>query len=199
MKLYLTSITANVINKINFENKKKVVFILTAANPYSDKSFIEPDKKALKNKGLELTIYDIENKTQETLTKDLSKFEIIFVSGGNSFYLLEQIKKTGFDKVLKKFQKTDIIYIGSSAGSVIVCPDIKYIEPLDDPKEAKNLQNYKGINLIDFYVLPHFNTGIFGEISKTIYQEKANTLKLVPITDNQLIEINTTTNNYKII
>ena len=47
--------------------------------------------------------YDIEGKTSKELKAKVKNFDIIFISGGNNFYLLKIIRESGFDTVLKKW------------------------------------------------------------------------------------------------
>ena len=55
----------------------------------------------------------------------LKDYDVIYVQGGDPFYLLEQVKLSGFDKVVKDLVKQGTIYIGVSAGSYIACPTIE--------------------------------------------------------------------------
>lgn len=44
---------------------------------------------------------DIRGKTYEDLQK--VDTDIIFVNGGNTFYLLHWVRESGFDRIIKKF------------------------------------------------------------------------------------------------
>lgn len=186
MKLYLTSVACNVIDKIDFEDKKRVAFIPTAADPYERRTFVDIDREALLKKGLKVIDVDIKDKTEKQLSEELKNFEIIFVSGGNTFYLLEKMKECNFEKSIKPLLKEGRIYIGSSAGSVVACPDIEYIKSMDHPEEAKNLKDYKGLSLVNFYVLPHYGKEKYAEMFEEIL-EKNKHLKIIPLKDDELI------------
>lgn len=54
----------------------------------------------------------------------------MFVAGGNSFYLLQQLKLKNVLQELINFAKNKI-YIRSSVGSCIACPSIGYVQTLD--------------------------------------------------------------------
>ncbi|HIH31740.1 TPA: type 1 glutamine amidotransferase-like domain-containing protein [Candidatus Woesearchaeota archaeon] len=121
------------------------------------------------------------------LDKKLSNMDVIFVSGGNTFYLLEVMKKSGFDKIIKTLLAKEIVYVGSSAGSCVVAPDITPIKLLDDPKKAKSLKSYTALNLTRTLVLPHLNTKKFGArclATKKKYEKKYD---MTPLNDNQVL------------
>ena len=63
----------------------------------------------------------------------IKKNDTIFVSGGNSFFLLQELIKSGTGKLIMDLGK---IYIGESAGSIILSPDIGYIKEMDDTAKA---------------------------------------------------------------
>jgi peptidase E len=54
-----------------------------------------------------------------------------------------------------------LIYIGSSAGSLLAGPNIA--TSLDDPKTVPELTDYTGLNLIDIAVRPHWGSDRFLE------------------------------------
>lgn len=159
-RIFLTSKANLVLEKLaglaNINPKNtSVAFIPTAADPYEDKSFVDEDRQKLLELGYQVTDIDLKIHTYETLTEILSPFNIIFVAGGNSFYLLEKCLEVNFKKILEDLLE-EKIYIGSSAGAVILGPNIEPYKNMDDPSKAQKLESYSGINIINFLVLPHF-------------------------------------------
>jgi len=187
MKLYLTSVAKGSMDKIDFQGKTKVAFIPTAADPYIDKFFIEEDREALKLKGLEVTDYDIKDKSEEEVLANLQAFEIIFVAGGNSYYLLDKMNQCNFKDILKKLSDNKI-YVGSSAGSVVTAPNTAYVELLDDPSKTPNLSSYDALGLVDFYILPHYGREKYKERCKKIL-ETYKSLNIIPLKDEELIVV----------
>ena len=188
MVLYLTSVASDVIDKLDFKGKTKTAFIATAAEPYEDKWFVKKDKEALGSVGLFVTDVDIKDKTREELFNILKEFEIIFVAGGNTFYLLEQMNNCEFKDVLLELLNKEVIYVGSSAGSIVLCPDIEFISSFDDRVEAKGLNSTKGLALVDFYVFPHYGAEKYALKTKQVFDKYAN-LELIPLRDNQFIKV----------
>jgi len=161
-KIVLTSVGSKVLERVvkylNLEpSKLRVLFIPTAANLHENKDFIIEDKKKLIELGFEVIECDISVLKQKELGIISKNVEIIYIAGGNTFYLLQEVRKSGFDKILKKLIKSDRIYIGSSAGSAILGPTIEYVKYFDNSKNAPGLRSFDGLNILDFLLLPHFN------------------------------------------
>ena len=195
MKLYLTSVASQSLDNIVSELPKspeelKVVFIPTAADTYAkdNRPWFDADRGKFIELGFQLEDFDLKGKSEEEVRATLSKADIIFVSGGNTFYLLEKVKQSGFDKVLRKLKASDKIYIGSSAGSVIVGPNTEPIKDFDDPSAA-DLDSYEGIGLVDFVVLPHWGKEKYAVKQEAVIKEFGNKYKLKPIKDGEMVVV----------
>lgn len=118
---------------------------------------------------------------------DLKNTDAIFVFGGNSFEYLDRIRKTGFDKEIKKFVENGGVYVGFSAGSYVACPNIKhaYWKPADN--NLIGLKNLKGLNLAPFIVSAHFEKKYYSAIKKSSKETK---LPVFALTDKQAISVN---------
>ncbi len=137
-------------------NEIRVAFIPTASIPEKDKSFMLTDRKELEEMGiLANNITDL-NLDKPISFNDLMDFDVIFVDGGNTFYLLEKVRESGFDKAIREYLDRDMgVYVGVSAGTVLVGPDIEIAEPWDD-KSITNLKDTMGLDLIDVVYSPHY-------------------------------------------
>lgn len=165
--------------------KLKLAFIPTASDLYKFKPWFYGDKIKLKLMGFNIVEVDLKNKTKEQLLDELKEIDVLFVSGGNTYYLLEKVQKSGFNDVVKKLVKKGVVYIGSSAGSILVCPTIQHIENLDDKTKAK-LTSYKGIGLVDFLILPHYKEHQYIEMFQRIVDKwKNKKYKIQMLTNNQ--------------
>ena len=103
--------------------------------------------------------------------KRLGEVDVIYPSGGNTFHLLDQVRKTGFDKWLLKSLKHKI-YIGSSASTILLAPTIG-VAGIDkvDPN-LLGLTDLTGMNLVDFEVIVHVPSMISAQ-SAEIYAKKS--------------------------
>ncbi|MBT3720216.1 type 1 glutamine amidotransferase-like domain-containing protein [archaeon] len=189
-KLFLTSVTPNVMGEfVKFlgkePSKTKVAFIANAADLYENKWFIDDDRKKWKELGFNLIEIDIRNKNYSELKKELETFDVIYVAGGNTFYLLQETLKSGLNKIIIELLEKGVIYCGGSAGAVLVCPSIESVKVLDDPKLAPELETYDALNLVDFIVLPHYSEKYKDTYNKIIADYK--NCEFVKIDDNQAI------------
>lgn len=166
---------------------KTITFIPTASIPEDYKGYVENDRKAFKELGLIICELDISNTSKEKIEEIILKNDFIYVSGGNTFYLLQELQKSGADKIIVSEIEKGKIYIGASAGSVILAKNIKYIEKMDDSSKAKNLTDYNALNIIDFYPLPHHTNEPFKELVENIITEYQSKLDLVTISNTQVI------------
>lgn len=200
IKLFLTSIYLKGIDKLVNKplNEIKMAYVPTAADPYKNKWFIEEDYQRLKKMGIHYFIVDIKNKTEKQLLKELQNIDALFISGGNIFYLLEKTRESSFDKVVQKLVNQGVIYVGASAGAVLACTTIEPFKYLDDPLKAPNLKSYKGLELVDFVILPHYGNKKYAEeYKKTIKEFTNKKYKLLKLTDNQALIVKG--NKYSII
>ncbi len=103
----------------------RVLFVTTAAYGEDENpTWLGHYRNELQSYGIEsIEELDVRGKTYEDLKK--VDTDIIFINGGNTFYLLHWIRESGFDRIIKEFVKEGKLYIGVSAGSYIVCPTIE--------------------------------------------------------------------------
>lgn len=175
----------------------KIIFIPTAGNVEPYTGFIDEGIEMLKSLGYELEIIDISKFDEEYLKDRFSKTECICISGGNTFYLLQELKKKNLVDVLSKRIKEGLLYIGESAGAIIMSKSIEYNQIMDDKSIASELDNYGGLNVFDYYVLPHIGEYPFEETAQKtleIYQDK---IPLVPINNNEAILVDN--NGYTVL
>jgi len=195
-KLFLASIAFVVLDKVrpllsDDPHKLKLAFIPTASNPSKDKSWLLKDRDKLVAMGFTVTDVDVEGKTEGELRKVLADSDVLFVAGGNTFYLLEKTRASGFDKVAKEFIDKGKVYIGSSAGAALVCPTIAFVEGLDDPKAAPALTSYEGLHEVPFLVMPHYGDEDYKEVYETVlekWKDRGYELKLLTNTEALIVE-----------
>lgn len=193
MKVYLASYATMTMGKI-IKNEgseltgKRAVFIPTAGDPYKNNDFVEADKIALQKYGIEVTDLDLKNKTEKEINKSLAMADILLVAGGDTFYLMEKLKKSGADKDIKNFIRKGGIYIGSSAGSIVCCPTIGGAEKFDNPKLAPNLENFNGMGIFNEVVIPHTHKEkYFERVKETTDKLTSRGFKIHHLTDDDVL------------
>jgi dipeptidase E len=193
-KLFLSSSFAEVSALFpEFANEdlqgKRVTFIPTASIPESVKFYVGTGKKALEKLGLIVDELEITTATNEEISKKILKNNYIYVTGGNTFFLLQELKRTGADNVITVQINSGKIYIGESAGSMILSPDIEYVQEMDDRRKAKELNDNLALSVIKFYPLPHHTNFPFKKAVEKIIAKYESELKLVPISNSQVITV----------
>ena len=166
---------------------KKILFIPTATNVDEYKKYIHLTQKVFEDFGYEVENFDISVFSEETVKEKISETKIIFVSGGNTFYLLQELKKKNLISYLRKKIENGLLYIGESAGSVITAPNIGYADIVDDKALATELNDYTGLNLVDFYVVPHFEEEPFVESSRKVVELYKDKLDLKVINNKEVV------------
>lgn len=167
---------------------KKAVFIPTAGDPYDNKDFVEADRIALEKYGLDIVEMDIKNKNEEEIREIIDGADIVLVAGGDTFYLMEKLKESGADKIIKEFVARGGIYIGSSAGSIICCPTIEGAEDFDDPNLAPKLDNFNGLGIFRNVIIPHAQKEkYFERIRRATERFESKGFKVYPLTDDDVL------------
>ncbi|OGY45823.1 MAG: hypothetical protein A2744_00245 [Candidatus Buchananbacteria bacterium RIFCSPHIGHO2_01_FULL_44_11] len=115
----------------------------------------------------------------------LKNFDVIYLNGGNTFYLLHHLKKSGADKVLKEIADKTII-VGTSAGAVVLGPDIKIAARFDDERNTIGLKNFSALDLTDVIIIPHYRKELENDLKNF---EKENDCHVTRLKDGQAIVI----------
>lgn len=195
MKILLSS-NKEIIKEFIKENDT-IGFIPTASELDEDRWYTEKDREDLIEMKFNVIVIDISKLTKQEIVEKLNNVNAIYISGGNCFYLLQQLKIKDVLQEIIEFANNKI-YIGLSAGACIACPSIEYLERLDDKSQAPLLNNYKAMNLVDFYILPHYRSKEkYTKLSDEIEKEYKN-YKFIKLSNEQAIIIKND-NSYKII
>lgn len=181
------SITKKYLSKMV---SNKIIFIPTAGNVEPYTGYIDEGIEMLRLLGYEVEIIDITKFDEGYLKDKILKAECICISGGNTFYLLQEIKKKNLIKVLVKRIEEGAFYIGESAGAIIMSENIEYNHIMDDKSIASELDDYAGLNVFDHYVLPHIGEYPFEETAQKTLDTYQDKISLVPINNNEAILVN---------
>jgi dipeptidase E len=112
----------------------------------------------------DLKVFELEGKSRSEL-EEIKKFDILWVGGGYSGYLLYWVYRSELDKLLSEILESGVTYVGSSAGSMI-CAPTQYSSEwyLGEPEPGASL--LPGLNYIDFEIYPHYSEDQLPEIEK---------------------------------
>ena len=197
MHLYLTSkfnfVAKPILAQLKKEGIKKILVIPTAAEPEKgDLSWLEDDKRVFTHAGFEVKEFSITNKARKEVEDALADSDAIFVTGGNCFYLLQELKRKGVDLAFLEAIRQGKPYIGSSAGSVIMGESVEIVKGADKEEEAPDLNSYDGLKLVDLSILPHWGSIKEGRRErkiKALAEFYDANLKILLLRDNQYIRV----------
>lgn len=195
MKLFLTSGNVEEKHEARFRELlgdskvSKALFITTAAVPYGldpKPDWLVGSQEALKpfvDTIVETTLLD-----GDLIPENLHEYDFVFVSGGNTFYLAYQLNETGMDMKLKEYIENDGVYIGSSAGSIVLMDAIDHFAPADDPKEAPKV--YPGLGLIKQAIIPHADNKSYKDIMANVAQQyQDEKYDVISLNDDQVFVV----------
>lgn len=190
-KLFLASSFKDVANIFaDFEKDlkgKTVTFIPTASKVEKVVFYVNSGKKALQKLGLIIDELDISTASNDEINSKLRNNDFIYITGGNTFFLLQELKKTGADKIIIDEINKGKLYIGESAGAIVTSANVEYAKRMDDVKKAPNLTEFSGLNLVDFYVIPHYTNFPFEKTVEKIIEDYSSKLNLSPISNKDAI------------
>lgn len=193
-KLFLCSSFADVapfLSELSMPLKgKTVAFIPTASIHETYTQYIEDGRNALCSLGLIVQDLEITQHTPLEIAATLDSCDYMYVSGGNTFFLLQELVNKGADKLILAQINQGKLYIGESAGAMILSPDIEYVQEMDDAvSQTPHFHNFEALNVVDFYPVPHYNSFPFEAETQQIMQKYNDRLLLKPITNEQALVV----------
>ena len=102
MKLFLCSHFSSVGSLIKEEiDNKKVAFIPTASLREGYTGYVGSARKLFNKLGAAVTEIDISTEAYLTIQSVFEDADVIYFTGGNSFFLMDQLRKTGADFIAR--------------------------------------------------------------------------------------------------
>jgi dipeptidase E len=172
----------------------KIALIENAADgEQGEKDWVASNREEIIANGFQVDVVDLTKylKDNKGLANILLDHDVVWLGGGNTYYLRWILKATGADKIITDAAKDDkIVYGGGSAGAVVAGPTLKYLDSADPPEDAPELI-LDGLWLTDFVVVPHSDDPQFGPLVKVINEKlQADTFKTEFISDAQAVVVN---------
>jgi dipeptidase E len=148
-------------------NKAKILYVTTASKKVNDASYVERTRQKMDELNFSYTEFDIVGKSEEELKKALNTSDILYVEGGNTFYLLKAVRDTGFEKIVKEAIENGLVYWGVSAGSYIACPSI-IMATWSDRFDRCGVTDWTAMNLVPFLIKAHYTPDILGTLKEKV-------------------------------
>lgn len=159
------------------EGRVRVAHIPTATNLYAEFGracrFLDAERAWLadqEEKGkLESFEFCISGKQPEEVAEGLEGADVLFMSGGNTAYLLQQLQDSGAGEVIKRMVGEGTWYLGKSAGAIVAGPDINPRGFFLGSMATRELDDTTGLGLIEAFPMPHVDTP---SIMNSVYDGK---------------------------
>ena len=168
-------------------SKIKILFIPVASRTKEELHYVDESKEELLKLGIKNENIIYYNLKGVIGNNNLNNFDVVYVCGGNTFYLSYKLKESGFDEKLKKLIQKGVVYVGVSAGTVLAGPNIE-IAGADKSWDENdvNLKNFEGLNLTSKIISPHYTS----KEEKIILKfEKEKNVRVLRLKDNQALII----------
>ena len=199
MKLFLSSLAVGPHNVKAFCDlvgkpapQIKLALIENAADPYPDypSPWLLASRESMFSHDFQIEHVDLRDfRDPRVLESKLSGFDVIFVSGGNTYYLRWLLKDTGADEVISRLVKAGAIYGGASAGAIMAGPTLKFFDGADDPAMAPEVF-LDGLHFTDKVVVPHADLQKYSGIMDSITSNLRHAgYTPVPLTNAQAMVI----------
>ena len=115
---------------------------------------------------------------------DLSSYKVFYVCGGNTFKLLKYAREANFKTSVEQLLNRGGVYIGVSAGSIIVGPSISIADEVEPDPNDVGLKDLAGFDITDVIVCPHYIPRIETEVQAF---EAKHSVIVERLTDSQAI------------
>ena len=177
----LTEANKDTILSILFPHvKTKESFVYMPSNGTQGAGdYISEWKKISEGFGARFGVVDTTSSSPQKKNKLLNA-EVVLISGGNTFQLLDNLRKSGLDKTIVEFShKQGGTLAGFSAGALVLTPTITVCKLPGFDENLVGIDDFNGLNIVDFELFPHYEKQSY----ETILNEYRET------TDNQVREI----------
>ena len=135
-----------------------------------------PDR--LRSLGIRVRVVDVAALSPQETAAALADCAAIAAAGGNTFFLLQELRHSGADALIRRRISEGCWYLGESAGAAVAAPDISY------------LASTAALGLVDFYPLPHMDNEWMGAAAREILSTGLPWLR--PLRDDQALLVTDT-------
>lgn len=150
-------------DNVNLKRKMRELFLdkkytLSYIPSMTDRElkYFERTKNKLSEYGnFEFNYFDIDDFCSIDKIEKIFKSDVIYLSGGNTYYFLNNLKKRYFITRLRRYVENGGYIIGLSAGAIMMAKDIAAARFGDE--DIVGLSDLSSLDLVDFHFMPHWN------------------------------------------
>ena len=161
-KLFLTSngfhtdeMKATFLKEVGGKISELRVSIITTASPIKEQNkYVQKAYNDFRDMGFNfINFLDLEYDDPKVLLN----CDVIYINGGNPFHLLLHIKRSGSEEIFRHLSQQNIIFVGVSAGAIVLGPNIHIVQFFTPEMNNVNLEDLTGLNLVELMVFPHYD------------------------------------------
>ncbi|WP_341839018.1 Type 1 glutamine amidotransferase-like domain-containing protein [Chitinophaga caseinilytica] len=143
----------------------RIAFIENAADVIPDSEpWVRSIRNAFKRRGYQVEPIDLRvwQRRPDQLARRLASKDVIWMGGGNTYYLRWILKASGADHIIRRLVRDGKVFCGWSAGAIVAGPTIEHFELMDNAEDAPELV-LEGLNLTQIIIIPHIDNADFIE------------------------------------
>ena len=153
---------------------KSAALVVTADNEYKENNYHVPRcVSELEALGLHVDLFDLDKQSADLLLA----YDVVEFIGGNPYYLLHAIRKSGAAPLLTELAATKLL-IGWSAAAFVFGPTLELVNCYSPEMNFLGMTDLRALSLTDIQVLPHYSKFLtkFAQFEETCraYETKNN-------------------------
>jgi dipeptidase E len=174
-------------------NKALIMGVHPGIQDFDFDAYIDRNVQMLSNLGF--TRENIEcYKLDSDNPPSLEDIDVLLMLGGNDYRHMKWIRKQGLMPKIRKFVDNSGVYLGRSAGAIIMGPDVDVEHWSITPNDV-GLKDTGGFGFVDFITVPHIDWR--DNVERVVEFHKETGHKMIYLTDRQAVLVQDDT--YKII
>lgn len=130
-------------------------YVPDAARAYADAPFALEERERVRALGHPVVDVVLTGSSRAQVSAALDAVDALWVAGGSTFALLDAVRGADAAQEIAGRVRSGLLYIGSSAGSILAGPSVEPASVMDDPADVPGLTDLAGLGLVDVVVVPH--------------------------------------------
>lgn len=153
----LEPIRKEIVNFLPRSERLSAAYIPTASRVVKDDTYARRDVEIMQKLGMNVSEIDLSEFKEEELEARIREHTFMYVQGGNPYWLLKQMRASGFDKIAHRLLAEAMPYIGKSAGAYILAPEVVVPTWYESDWGRFDVTDLKGMGEVPFVWAAHFD------------------------------------------
>jgi dipeptidase E len=144
------------------------------------------DRAALEKHGVVVEELDVLTASHDDIEKSIISADCIFICGGSTFFLIQELKRKCADKLIVHHIEQGKLYMGTSAGSILMQKNIITDEVEDFTYAPELNEDTSGLGIVDFCMYVHYGSHYFGD-DDVCYEKHYAHYNAIKVSDKQAV------------